>query len=197
MPKKQEGTVSAGESNEILVALSLLAVQPAGELFLFEIPPYSAQNDTSNKENDSLKLKKELETKLANISPRLRLAHDMKGASISLKVLFMIGKGEAEKDVDNMLKWFLDIFKVATGADDCAICDLRVLKKRLNHHKGMIGLSVKVSGNYGDIERATFEIHSLLKTGTTPNNLDYCLNGVKQVQDKIQDIVEPKFITPK
>ena len=64
MPKKQEGTVSAGESNEILVALSLLAVQPAGELFLFEIPPYSAQNDTSNKENDSLKLKKELEYKL-------------------------------------------------------------------------------------------------------------------------------------
>lgn len=92
-----------------------------------------------------------------------------------------------------MLKWFLDIFKSVTKADDGAICDLRAIKKRLNHRKGMIGLSVKVPSlkTYGDTESAAVLIMSLLN-GKTPNDLSQCLDAVKIVQEHINNLVMPR-----
>jgi len=193
-PKKQQGTMSAAESNEVLVGLSLLVVQPAGNLYLFEIPPHSAQNNSSEKEKDSRNLKSEIEKQLSSISKHLQNAHDAKNRSISLKVVFMIGKGESEKDVDNMLKWFLDIFKDSTKTDDSAISDLRVIKKRLNYHTGMIGLSVKVPSinTFGDTELACMETMLLLK-GKTPENLEQCLATARIVQNLINNLVKPTF----
>jgi Holliday junction resolvase RusA-like endonuclease len=189
-PKKQQGTMSAVESNEVLAGLSALVVQPAGNLYLFEIPPYSAQNNSPSKTIDSLSLKNEITTKLASISK----AHDAPNGSISMKVVFMIGKGESEKDVDNMLKWFLDIFKEATGADDAAISDLRVIKKRLNHRKGMIGLSVKTSSinTFGDIETAAMQT-IINQKGKTPSDLERCLKAVELLQNQMNELLRPKF----
>ena len=186
--------MSAAESNEVLVGLSLLAVQPAGNLYLFEVPPHSAQNPSSEKDSDSKLLKTEIVNQLSSISEHLKNAHDAPNGSISLKVVFMIGKGEPEKDVDNMLKWFLDIFKEATGSDDAAISDLRVIKKRLNHNKGMIGLSVKVPSmsTFGDTETASMLIMPLLN-GKTPEDLQQCLDAARIVQERINGLVKPVF----
>jgi hypothetical protein len=88
----------------------------------------------------------------------------------------------------------LDIFKEATGADDAAISDLRVIKKRLNHRKGMIGLSVKTSSinTFGDIETAAMQT-IINQKGKTPSDLERCLKAVELLQNQMNELLRPKF----
>ncbi|MDJ0800617.1 MAG: RusA family crossover junction endodeoxyribonuclease [Calothrix sp. MO_167.B12] len=194
-PRTQQGTVSGAEFNELIVGLSLLAVQPAGNIYIFDIPPHSAQsNHNKNFTQNTQKLTDEIQSQLADISLYLQNADKEDRGSISLKVIFLIGKGEREKDLDNMLKWFLDCFKKATGIDDAAISDLRAIKKRLNYHRGMIGITVKVPSlkNFGDVESVIAMAMPYVQ-GKTPNTISECIKAVYTVQEQMQNLVKPKI----
>lgn len=192
-PKKRVGQYSAVEEHEILAAVSTLAVQPAGLLFLLDVSPASAQSGTKVNANLTRLLSARLSEVLSEYREVLRVQEGQKLGALSMKVLFLLGSVEPEKDIDNMLKWFCDTFKKVSEVDDSVITDLRGMKKRLQSKEtGMIGLTLKTNhiGAWGDIENAIMTAMVIAK-GETPKNTADLLNVVKMTMDSYQKIYHP------
>lgn len=195
-PKKRASALIRGRVGEPILKMSPLAAQPAGKIFVIEVPPHSKQGKSNTKAEASRRLKAHLKEMLTPILPALQAHHDRTtGGAICMKVLFLLGSKEPEKDLDNMTKWFWDEFK-SLGIDDSSICDLRVMKVRLDTmEQGFIGLTLAtVNVKNGDIQSAGFRIGLASKT-QDPGNWEERIRIVERVMNEIEQLVEPGFIS--
>lgn len=196
-PRKRSSAINASSAEmEAIQMLAPLACQPAGEIHLFDVIPQSAQS--SNKETYKTQ-SQELKSKLSEVlAPLLEVfkEHEENGivAGFQMKVLFIIGKNEREKDLDNMLKWFLDCLKSSIKMDDSLISDLRAFKFRCNHHDiGKIGFSVATQRyDRGDWMRASVLL-ALQAQKSKEKSQSVLLDAVKIVQEQINEIINPQF----
>lgn len=127
---------------------------------LFDIEPQSGRRGQGL--SDSYKaasehLSAELERRVAPLFEKVDWPE--RYAGLEIKVLFALGRRQPEKDVDNMLKWFLDRLKEAS-VDDSNICDLRAMKFRLQYRdSGFVGLSLAVHDRFmSDVASAEFAL---------------------------------------
>ncbi len=187
-PSKTTGFASADSAHELLIALSALATQPVGDIFYFDIPPCSQQSNKQIKDHFNVFLENEIKSKLDQYQSIFTKANSISDGHISLKVLFVIGNNEPEKDIDNMLKIFLDNFKLATNMDDSKLTDIRAQKIRINSRSGFIGISIKTGATEftsGDLE--TSQVLCMTSIKQRPiNTIEECLVIVKEVQNIIQ-----------
>ena len=193
MAKHRQGLGRAASSVEPLAGLSFLAAQPAGNEFIFDIKPHSAQNKQhADYDTDTANLKNELAQQLAPIIQPLKEQDANKRGSVAMKVIFLIGKGEAEKDLDNMLKWFLDTFKKAIGTDDAFVSDLRAIKWRLNNRSGMIGMSIAAGTGMQQGDRIFAQFSAISKAkGKDPGNMQTTKKIIAEVREDIQKRFPP------
>lgn len=193
-PKKRSSAITASSAEkEAEQMLAALACQPAGEIYLFDVIPQSAQSSNKKIYQEQ---SQELKSKLGEVlAPFLGLfkEHEENGkvAGFQMKVLFIIGKNEREKDLDNMLKWFMDCLKSSIAMDDSLISDLRAFKFRCNHHDiGKIGFSIATQHcDRGDWMRASVSL-ALQAGKSKAKSQSELLDAVKIVQEQINKTID-------
>ena len=195
MPTKRTSHGTTPSSYRLLGGISLLATPPTGVIYLFDVPPHTKQYKSDTYEEDTTSLKNLISENLEPIIEKLKAQESDFQGGIALKVVFIFGKNESEKDLDNMLKWFMDCLKEAVSVDDSLVSDIRALKYREEHReKGLMGITIRTldwnPANPTDSWLAQQRVIGHLKAknpGLKALKMDKVIQNIGLVQDQFRD----------